>query len=132
MTDPLERAEFARSAAEAARDESAELRRESWEARRRAGELVISAQRIAGEAVVLRLEGALDGASCDAVREEVAARRHAAPAIHIDRAGVEFMDSSGLRLLLGLTDRAALQLVRPSAAVMRVVEITRTAGQLNL
>ena len=107
------------------------------ESRRRAGELLIVERRIEGEAVVLRLEGSLDLLTCAAVREEVAALEDAAPVVRLDLEGVDFMDSSGLRLLLGLTDgagpaRSAMQLVRPSAAVMRVVDITGTAGRLRL
>jgi anti-sigma B factor antagonist len=132
MTDPLDRAAAARRAAAVAREQSHAIEREVQETRRRSGELLIIARRIAGEATLLRLVGSLDVASAGAVREEVAARRDAEPAIRLDLAGVEFMDSSGLRLLLGLSDGDGLRLERPSAAVMRVIEVTGTAAQLKL
>ena len=57
--------------------------------------------------------------------------------ITIDLAGVVFIDSSGLRSLLGASRRAAergteVALRSPSAEVLRLLEITGTASQFRL
>jgi anti-anti-sigma factor len=49
--------------------------------------------------------------------------------IEVDVAGVTFIDSSGLRVLIGLTDRVAtdggrVALLNPSSAVSKILEIT--------
>jgi anti-sigma B factor antagonist len=57
--------------------------------------------------------------------------------VRLDMADVSFMDSSGLRVLMEATARARdgggdLVVVRPSAAVSRLVEISGLGEQLHL
>ncbi len=57
--------------------------------------------------------------------------------IRVDVSGVEFMDSSGLRVLIDAHQRAEhadrrLLVVRPSAAVSRVIEITGLHDHLHI
>lgn len=57
--------------------------------------------------------------------------------VRLDMADVSFMDSSGLRVLMEATARARegggdLVVVRPSAAVARLVEISGLGEQLRL
>lgn len=57
--------------------------------------------------------------------------------LRLDMSAVEFMDSSGLRILIDAHQRAEaadrrLVIVSPSSAVARVIEITGLAGHLNV
>jgi anti-sigma B factor antagonist len=119
------------------RVESARLRDEAGAIQQQAALLRITAKRVVGEAVVLMLEGALEMASVPAVLEELEACSDGVTPVRIDLSGVDFMDSTGLNLLLGLTAgtgpaKRSLSLVRPSEAVMRVVRITGTGERLGL
>jgi anti-anti-sigma factor len=137
MAEPKERGPDLRLRAGRARDESTRVRAESQRVQRRAAQLVITAERLIGEAVVLSLEGALDVASARALITEVAAHRATGEAVRIDLAGVDFMDAYSLAALLELTasdgsPSGRVELTRPSEAVMRVVEITGAAAGLGL
>ena len=83
-----------------------------------------------GTAVTMRLTGELDIATVTRVREAYAeALEHAPTSLVIDLAGVEFIDSSGLKFLIE-ADRALretlceLRIRRPPAAAMRVFTVT--------
>jgi len=57
--------------------------------------------------------------------------------VTVDVAGVSFMDSSGLRVLLDASVRARnaggdVVVARPTAAILRLVEISGLADQLRL
>jgi anti-sigma B factor antagonist len=57
--------------------------------------------------------------------------------VSVDVAGVSFMDSSGLRVLMDVTKRARdaggdLVVSRPTPAIARLVEISGLGGQLRL
>ena len=136
MTEPDDRRPDLHLRAGRARAESARLRADSQRARRRAAQLVITAQRVVGDALVLLLEGALDMASAPAVADELATWRAPGEAVQIDLAGVDFIDAYSLRVLLDLTstDGASGHVVlrRPSEAVTRLAELTGTAESLGL
>jgi len=137
MTEPRERGPDLRLRAGRARAESARLRADTLRAQRQAAQLVITAQRLAGEALVLLLEGALDMASTPTVVEEVAAYRATDGMVRVDLAGVDFVDAHGLRALLDFTSTdgstsGRVELARASEAVMRIVEITGTRDRLGL
>jgi len=60
-----------------------------------------------------------------------------ASVVKVDVAGVSFMDSSGLRVLMDATTRARDQggdliVANPTAAIVRLVEISGLAGRLRL
>ena len=75
-------------------------------------------------------------ATAPALQGELAALRDAGfDRIILDLSALEFIDSTGLRLVLTLDAEArrdgfTLSLVRGSAAVQRVFELTGTAGAL--
>jgi anti-sigma B factor antagonist len=57
--------------------------------------------------------------------------------VRIDMAGVQFIDSSGLRVLIGAHQRAAaakrkLLIDRPSKSVLRIIEISGLADHLQI
>ncbi|MGK0311898.1 MAG: anti-sigma B factor antagonist [Ilumatobacter sp.] len=57
--------------------------------------------------------------------------------VQIDMAGVQFMDSSGLRVLIGAHHRAAaakrkLLICRPSKSVFRIIEISGLSDHLHV
>jgi anti-sigma B factor antagonist len=80
--------------------------------------------------VTLRLTGEIDMYTAQSVRDAALAamRKHAAD-IRIDLAGVTFLDSTGLEMLLATRRRATLeggelQLIDPARTVVRLLEIT--------
>lgn len=70
-------------------------------------ELEISSEPVAGGSSLIRLAGELDLSNADDFREELArAEEDEPPALVVDLRGIKFMDSTGLRLLLGALRRA--------------------------
>jgi len=83
---------------------------------RRAGTLIVSPR------------GEIDLATVDLVRGAVEAQCQQGDDVQLDLRGVEFMDTSGLRYVLELVERAerdgfAVRIVRGPAAVQRVFEV---------
>jgi anti-sigma B factor antagonist len=81
--------------------------------------------------------GELDIATVEKLRTEVDRLREAGFAnLILDLRGVRFLDSTGLRLVLEL-DAAAregsqeLQIIRGSAVVQRIFEVTQVSDRLN-
>jgi anti-sigma B factor antagonist len=86
-------------------------------------------------ATVVALRGELDLAGAVALERELAAIEDAG-AVVLDLRGVEFMDSSGLRVIAIATQQARalgrrLALVPGIEQVMRVFEITRMRERLD-
>ena len=80
-------------------------------------------------ALVVAPRGEIDLATVDLVREAVEREQQEGEAVVLDLRGVSFMDTSGLRYVLELNDRAsrggpALRLVRGPRAVQRVFEVS--------
>ena len=100
----------------------------------------LSGDVVAGAAgpVVYALAGEIDMYVADALERrlrEVAAEH--GEIIEVDLAEVAYCDSSGLRVFIKLSNELAarggrLRFVRPSPAVMRLVELTNTASILGL
>jgi anti-anti-sigma factor len=90
-----------------------------------------------GQAAVIELTGELDLAGAAALEQELARLEGESPrAVVLDLREVEFMDSSGLRLIAVASQRAKergrrLALVPGSEQVMRVFEITRMRERLD-
>ena len=101
------------------------------------GEFVIETRDRPGVAHVV-LSGEFDLAGVDRFAEAIAAVEAAAPAaIVVDLGGLTFMDSSGLRALVGADDRARqagrrLAIVPGPTHVRRVFEITQLDSRLEL
>jgi anti-sigma B factor antagonist len=85
--------------------------------------------------LVVAPRGEIDLATVDLVRQAVEREIQPGEAIVLDFREVGFMDTSGLRYVLELADRAqrddfGLQLVRGPAAVQRVFEVSGLAARL--
>ena len=82
-----------------------------------------------GSALVVVPQGEIDLATVDLVRAAADGERQAGEDLVIDLREVGFMDTSGLRYVLELVERAeqdgfALRLVRGPRAVQRVFEVS--------
>lgn len=82
-----------------------------------------------GSALVVAPRGEIDLATVDLVRGAVEAEHRKGDNVTLDLRGVEFMDTSGLRYVLELVERAerdgsSLQIVRGPGAVQRVFEVS--------
>jgi anti-anti-sigma factor len=89
------------------------------------------------DACVMRAAGALQAGSADRLRSPLAAARHDGVTTLLDLSGITFIDLGGLRVLLEAaraTDSHewAWFIVRPSDAVLRLVELSGTAPRLPL
>jgi anti-sigma B factor antagonist len=91
----------------------------------------------AGRVAVVALNGELDLAGAAALEQELARLESELPAaLVIDLRGVEFMDSSGLRVIAVASVRAEeagrrLAIVPGNDQVMRVFEVTRMRERLD-
>ena len=86
--------------------------------------------------VTVIVTGEVDLDTAPTVRDEVLRHLHGGAAVHLDLGDVTFMDSSGLHVLLATTRRASLvgaelRLVRVSARVQRLIELTGTQAVLE-
>jgi anti-sigma B factor antagonist len=84
-----------------------------------------------GDSCVMRAVGEIDMATAPALRDQLAAARADRLTTLLDLSGVSFIDSSGLHVLLDGArwvdeDQWALFIVRPSAAVQRLLEVSGT------
>ena len=84
--------------------------------------------RRAGGALVVEPRGEIDLATVDLVREAVEREHQPGETVVLDLRGTEFMDTSGLRFVVELCDRAGREgfearLVRGPSAVQRVFEV---------
>jgi anti-anti-sigma factor len=85
--------------------------------------------------LVVAPRGEIDLATVDLVREAVEREHQPGEAIVLDLREVGFMDTSGLRYVLELTERAeqdgfGLRLVRGPSAVQRVFEVSGLEARL--
>jgi anti-anti-sigma factor len=102
---------------------------------------VVAALRVdltmSGTVPVLALSGDLDLAAAGVLERALEEAHESAPAaLVVDLRGVDFMDSSGLRVVVTAAQRAEedarrFALVRGKAQVMRVFEITRMLERLD-
>ena len=84
----------------------------------------------------LSIAGEIDAHTCP----DLAAALEPLPGsgdVRIDMAGVQFIDSSGLRVLIGAHQRAAtakrkLLIGRPSKSVLRIIEISGLSDHLHI
>jgi len=103
------------------------------EEHRRLGSLAVRSKRD-GDAHVVELIGELDLDGASAVEAELlAADASDATSIVVDLRGLEFIDSTGIRLMVMASERSEngrFTLLRGSAQVQRVFEITDLADRL--
>src|SRR5246127_4175017 len=81
-----------------------------------------------GDALIVAPRGEIDLATVDLVRGAVERDQQPGEGVVLDLRGVAFMDTSGLRYVLELNERAtrdgfALRVVRGPTAVQRVFEV---------
>ena len=86
---------------------------------------------------LVRVAGEIDVSTVGALRRELDTAREEDMTVLLDLSDVSFIDSRGLDLLLeasrdSATSDWAFFVVRPSAAVNRVIEISRTRDLLTL
>jgi len=98
------------------------------------GNFDVSAERN-GSALVVSPLGEVDLATIGSVREAVDREHDGSEPLVLDLRRVEFMDTSGLRYVLELSERAAkegfgLRLVRGTPAVQRVFEVSGLEAKL--
>jgi stage II sporulation protein AA (anti-sigma F factor antagonist) len=89
------------------------------------------------EACLIRVAGEIDFGNADHLRRHLDDARREGNTTLLDLGSVEFMDSAGLEVLLRASDAVDSEqwpffIVRPSAAVRRVVDATGTGGRLAL
>jgi anti-sigma B factor antagonist len=89
------------------------------------------------DARLIRAAGELDMSSAPTLKHRLDAARDEAVTAVLDLSEVTFVDSTGLQLLLEASRSAgradwSLFTVRPSAAVRRLIEISRTGDLLAL
>jgi anti-anti-sigma factor len=87
------------------------------------------------EACVIRVHGEVDVSTVGRIRVAMDAARQEGRTALLDLAGVEFMDSSGLHVLLDASAQVddsswAYFIVRPSASVRRLIALTETSDRL--
>ena len=91
-----------------------------------------------GRSAVVAFEGEIDLSSIADAEERIAAAERTDPAeLVIDVRRVTFMDSSGLRVLLGAHQRSRengreFALVRGSESVDRLLKVTGLSGRLRM
>jgi anti-anti-sigma factor len=94
--------------------------------------LRINVERIE-DAQLVRVAGEIDISTVGELRRHVRAARRGQGTVLLDLAEVEFMDSSGLHVLLEANARASHSpffIVRPSRAVRRLLDATGTRAEL--
>lgn len=89
------------------------------------------------DARLIRAVGELDMSSTPALRHELEVARVEAVTALLDMAEVTFIDSTGLHLLLDASRSAertdwSFFIVRPSTAVQRLIDVSRTRDLLAL
>ncbi len=94
---------------------------------------------VTGAVAVIALTGELDVAGASLLENELrrVAADHDAPGLVLDLRELDFMDSTGLRLIVLADDRARAEgrdftLVRGKPDVQRVLEITRMDDRLTI
>ena len=89
------------------------------------------------DACLIRAAGEIDLSSVGALRRELDAARMEAVTVLLDLSDVTFIDSSGLYLLLQASHSSAISdwaffVLRPSEAVLRLIELSGTADLLTV
>jgi anti-sigma B factor antagonist len=96
----------------------------------RAAEAVIERRAEADGTPVVAVSGEVDISNADVLQATVGAVLEGSPScVVFDLAGLTFMDSAGIAVLVGAADTIeTVKLRAPSPAVMRVVELTGLTG----
>ena len=84
-----------------------------------------------GTLVVLRLRGELDLSSLGRISEAVDERCRERPVLVVDLRELEFMDSSGLRLMVELNQRGGVSFMAAPPRVERLLDTTGVGKTLK-
>ena len=84
--------------------------------------------------LVVTLTGEIDISNVDSLRDGIEPALAQRPErVVFDVAGLDFLDSSGIAMLLGAAARtSSVQLRNPSPIVRRIIEVTGLAGVLHV
>jgi anti-anti-sigma factor len=85
----------------------------------------------------LELVGEIDARTAPALNDRLTQHLASAPGVRLDVRGVTFMDSSGLRVLLGATEASRanggdLVLLSPTPIVIRLLDISGLGGHFSV
>jgi anti-sigma B factor antagonist len=89
------------------------------------------------EARLVRVTGEIDASTAGELRRHVLDGRDEGTALLLDLAEVDFIDSTGLRVLIDASSHSAdtgwpFFIVRPSATVLRLIALTGSAPELAM
>lgn len=83
--------------------------------------------------VIVRLAGEIDISNVDAFRRDILAAIIPSGDVVFDLSAVDFMDTSGIALLIDVTNAASSVVIRePSRQVRRVIEASGLTGVLRV
>lgn len=84
----------------------------------------ISVERRDGGRLVVRLSGEFDIATVDTLRDEVEAIIESdASSVTVDMVGLEFMDSSGIAMLMRIAGRfGPIEVLNPTSIIRQIIE----------
>jgi anti-anti-sigma factor len=122
--------------ARAAQESGRTMTEDAAQARPYNDELLIVAGRTAERSLALQLIGSLAKGDCEPVEQAIFAFRELGLDVEVDLEQVDFVDTAGLRLLAGLRRggdaHPRVRLVKPSAAVHRVVALAGMSASLGI
>ena len=102
------------------------------------GELAAVRHELVGRVAVVAVAGEIDLSNAQAVGEAILDRARAGEALVLDLAGLDYVDSAGLRMLTRVVERCGMEqrpfclAVPPEARIFRVLEVTGIAASVPL
>ena len=98
------------------------------------GELAVVRDELVDRVAVVAVAGEIDLSNAQAVGEAILDRARAGEALVLDLAGLDYVDSAGLRMLTRVVERCGMEqrpfclAVSPDARIFRVLEVSGIAA----